>query len=144
MLSGEWGGKRMFFGVCHVKASIAERRTDDVPLSRALIDGGFTSPFLTMDCKSGPSKDPVNRGELGEVLGAGNDQRSAKRKDIEDDGYFSACFSYNANTLPTPARQRAKARIFVCDFRNPDDAFAQFIIGEWKRFVDTRLARRRR
>ena len=123
------------FGVIHVKASFAERRTDDVPMSTALVEAGYTSPMWTMDCKSGPSATPVNRGELGAVLSATTDPRSAKRKDIEDDGYFSACFSYNQNTIPTPAEQTARARIIVCDFQNPNDAFGQFIIAESRRFA---------
>jgi len=127
-------GGEVCFGVVHVKASFAERRTDDVPMSRALIRGGYASPLWTMDCKSGPSARPVNRGELG-VARAKPDRRSAKRKDIEDDGYFSACFSYNANTIATPSRQKARARIVVCDFRNPDDEFAGFVISERQRIV---------
>lgn len=129
-------GVERCFGVVHVKASFAERRTDDVPMSKMLVDAGYTSPLWTMDCKSMPSATPINRGELGAVLSADKDQRSAKRKDIEDDGYFSACFSYNRNTLPTPAAQETRARIMVCGFRNPDDAFGQFILGERRRFVD--------
>lgn len=39
-------------GVVHVKASLAERRTDDVPMSQALTDAGFLSVFWTMDAKS--------------------------------------------------------------------------------------------
>jgi hypothetical protein len=115
-------------GVVHVKASIAERRTDDVPMSRTLIKAGCLSPLWTMDCKSTPSERPMNRGELGELLRRGADERSAKRKDIEKDGYFSACFSYNTNTIPTARNQKAKARIHVCDFRNPNDAFSRFIL----------------
>jgi transcriptional regulator with XRE-family HTH domain len=134
LLTGDIDGQEYCFGVCHVKASFAERRTDDVPMSRALVQAGYCSPLLTMDCKSGPSATPYNRGELGVVLGEGRDDRSAKRKDIEDDGYFSACFSYNSNTLPTPEAQAARARIHVCNFNNPDDLFSQFVLAEWQRF----------
>jgi transcriptional regulator with XRE-family HTH domain len=133
LLLGEQKGKTHFFGVVHVKASFAERRTDDVPMSKALVDAGYISPLWTMDCKSGPGAQPVNRGELGGVL-ADRDNRSAKRIDIEDDGYFSACFSYNRNTKPTPPAQKAKARVHVCDFTNPKDAFSDFIIKGWKDF----------
>ncbi len=56
-------------GIIHVKASIAERRTDDVPMSQALIDAGYISVFWTMDCKSFPSERPVNRGGFGAVGG---------------------------------------------------------------------------
>lgn len=135
-LTGEKEGKDIFFGVVHVKASFAERRTDDVPMSKALVDGGYASPLWTMDCKSTPSAHPTNKGELGVVKPAsGKDSRSAKRKDIEDDGFFSACFSYNHNTKPTPPHQKTKAKIFKCDFNNPEsDAFHQFICDSWDRF----------
>lgn len=126
-------------GVVHVKASFAERRTDDVPMSHALVNAGYISPLWTMDCKSAPSAHPVNRGELGATFnGQGTDNRSAKRKDIEDDGFFSACFSYNRNTLSTPADYRAQARVFVCDFSNPNDIFTNFIVSERQR-VRTRI-----
>jgi transcriptional regulator with XRE-family HTH domain len=128
-------GRAVCFGVVHVKASFAERRTDDVELSKALVDAGYCSPFWTMDCKSIPSENPVNRGELGALLGEGGDSRSAKRKDFEVDGFFSACFSYNSRTKPTPMNQtRVAAPIHVCDFRDPNDAFADFVRSEWDRF----------
>ena len=47
-------------GVVHVKASLAERRTDDVPMSQALIEQGFISVFWTMDVKSFPGEHPEN------------------------------------------------------------------------------------
>jgi hypothetical protein len=124
------------FGVVHVKASFAERRTDDVPMSKALVEADYCSPLWTMDCKSSPSALPINRGELGVARGtAETDRRSAKRKDIEDDGYFSACFSYNRNTIPTPDNQDAAARIITCDFADSrDDSFVRFIRAEWRRF----------
>lgn len=133
LITGEHKGVTHCFGVVHVKASFAERRTDDVPMSKALVDAGYVSPLWTMDCKSTPSAIPENRGELGDTKDANSDPRSAKRKDIEDDGYFSACFSYNRNTKPTPAGQKAKAKVIVCDFRSPDDAFSQFIIQSWQK-----------
>ena len=129
-------GDERCFGVVHVKASFAERRTDDVPMSRMLVEAGYASPLWTMDCKSMPSSTPDNRGELGRILTAGPDRRSAKRRDIEVDGYFSACFSYNRNTLPTPDGQEAHARISICDFRNPDDTFGRFILAERQRFLN--------
>jgi transcriptional regulator with XRE-family HTH domain len=134
LLNGITGTDReKCFGAVHVKASFAERRTDDVPMSQALIRAGYTSPLWTMDCKSFPSENPANDGELGVARGTGPDRRSAKRKDIEEDGYFSACFSYNANTIPTPSKQKAKARIYLCNFRNPDDEFSRFILREWQK-----------
>ena len=128
------GSTERCFGVVHVKASFAERRSDDVPLSEALVKKGYTSPLWTMDCKGMPSARPRNRGELGVALSGLKDERSAKRKDIEDSAFFSNCFSYNANTVPTPAAQNARFRILVCDFKNPDDTFSKFIINEQARF----------
>jgi transcriptional regulator with XRE-family HTH domain len=135
LLLGKDKGQTFFFGVVHVKASFAERRTDDVPMSKALVDAGYCSPLWTMDSKSGPAERPINRGELGDALGSGADNRSAKRKDIEDDGYFSACFSYNKLTKPTPEKQKSKGRIYVCDFTDPDDAFSKFVISHWQSFA---------
>jgi hypothetical protein len=131
------GREEVLFGVVHVKASFAERRTDDVPMSKALVDAGYVSPLWTMDCKSAPSETPTNRGELGPAFDEDDDKdkRSAKRKDIEDDGYFSACFSYNSNTNPTPTKQESKAKVYVCNFQDPDDGFSQFIISSWQTFL---------
>lgn len=134
-LTGHLDGQEVCFGVVHVKASFAERRTDDVPMSRSLVQAGYTSPLWTMDCKSTPSPHPKNRGELGKPKKSTEDRRSAKRKDIEEDGYFSACFSYNQNTVPTPSNQPSKARIYVCDFSNSNDAFTRFVAREWQRFT---------
>lgn len=121
-------------GVVHVKASFAERRTDDVPMSQALVEAGYISPLWTMDCKSTPSPRPTNRGELGATFdGQAPDRRSAKRKDIEDDGFFSACFSYNKNTQPTPNGYQSRARVYVCDFTDPCDAFTNFVVTERRR-----------
>jgi hypothetical protein len=133
LLTGIARGEEQVFGVVHVKASFAERRTDDVPLSQALVAAGYVSPLWTMDCKGTPAARPTNPGELGDPLARGADLRSAKRKDIEDDGFFSACFSYNRNTRPTPTSQKAKARVVVCDFKSPDDAFTAFLVTEWKK-----------
>lgn len=131
LLTGKIGGEETFFGVVHVKASFAERRTDDVPMSKALVSGGYVSPLWTLDCKSTPSANPLNKGELGVSKG----KRSAKRKDIEDDGYFSSCFSYNKNTVPTSNEQNSAAKIFVCDFNNPSgDDFFNFILDKWLQF----------
>ncbi len=130
VLTGDTRGASRFFGVVHVKASFAERRTDDVPLSRALRDAGYTSPLWTMDCKGTPYAHPSNRGELGGVVG----KRSAKRLDIEDQGEFTGCFSYNRNTRPSPETLPPERRVQVCDFTNSDDAFSQFILRRWQEF----------
>ena len=120
-------------GVIHVKASIAERRTDDVPMSQALIEAGYLSVFWTMDSKSFPSPNPVNRGEFGDTASG---SMSDKRRDLEEHGHFSVCFSYNRNTLPTPADKNARSRIIVCDFTNPDDRFSQFLIDSLSQRLD--------
>lgn len=133
-LTGSKNGEQIPFGIVHVKASFAERRTDDVPMSKALIKAGYYSPLLTMDCKSTPSNEPYNKGELGCVYVDGLDTRSAKRKDIEDDGYFSACFSYNKNTLPTPQETSTVSRVYCCDFNNPQDDFTDSVITAWESF----------
>lgn len=120
--------RETFFGVVHVKSSFAERRTDDVPMSTALTRAGYTSPLWTMDCKSIPSKTPTNRGELGPVQG----RRSAKRRDIEEEGYFTGCFSYNLNTEPSLVALPPDRRVYICDFKNPDDSFSAFILARWQ------------
>lgn len=130
VLTRDMHGVQRFFGVVHVKASFAERRTDDVPLSRALRNAGYTSPLWTMDCKSTPGTHPSNRGELGVAIG----KRSAKRMDIEDQGEFTGCFSYNRNTIPSPETLPEEQRVQVCDFSNPDDAFSKFILRRWQAF----------
>ncbi len=122
--AGKSGDTNELVGVVHVKASLAERRTDDVPLSTLLIENGYLSVFWTMDCKSFPARSPVNLGEYGPADG----ERSDKRLDIEENGYFSAGFSYNRHTLPTKV-SKAKARIQLCDFSNPDDAFSRFVLS---------------
>ena len=124
------GEDKRFFGVVHVKASFAERRTDDVPMSTALTRARYTSPLWTMDCKSMPAALPTNGGELGEIQG----RRSAKRKDIEDEGYFTGCFSFNRNTRPSAGNLAPERRVYVCDFQDPDDTFSRFILERWRVF----------
>lgn len=138
ILTGLLDGKEQMFGVVHVKASFAERRTDDVPLSQMLISAGYTSPLWTMDCKSSPSALPINRGELGSADASPVDRRSAKRKDIEDDGFFSSCFSYNQRTAASDPQREMLAKIYVCDFTNCDDAFGRFIVQQWSQFQERR------
>lgn len=130
VLTGNTPSGPRFFGVVHVKASFAERRTDDVPLSNILTNAGFTSPLWTMDCKSTPSPKPMNRGELGDADG----RRSAKRKDIEDEGFFTGCFSYNLNTQPSSKNRPSERCVHLCDFSNVDDAFSRFIVTRWQKF----------
>jgi transcriptional regulator with XRE-family HTH domain len=132
LVLGKRDGRRdEAFGVVHVKASFAERRTDDVPLSQQLMSRGHASPLVTMDCKASPGLTPVNRGELGAVQ-TSSGKASSKRLDIERDRKFDACFSYNKNTLATPDGQAAGARIYVTDFSNPDDAFSRYLVRKWR------------
>ena len=42
LLVGEVDDDLICFGVVHVKSSFAERRTDDVPMSKALVEAGYT------------------------------------------------------------------------------------------------------
>lgn len=126
-------GERFAFGVVHVKASFAERRTDDVPLSLSLLSAGYCSPLLTLDCKSMPSETPLNRGELGTATGS----RSDKRLDIERDGVFSGVFSYNLRTEPT-ADPEAKSRVQVSRFDSTDDAFVQHVVDYLAKFKSER------
>ena len=124
LISYNFDSAEELLGVIHVKASIAERRTDDVPMSQALIEAGYLSVFWTMDSKSFPSPRPVNRGEFGD---SDAERISEKRRDLEEYGHFSACFSYNRNTMPTAEERDVRSRISVCDFTNPDDRFSQFL-----------------
>ncbi len=132
LLTGDTSSDQTVFGVVHVKASIAERRTDDEPLSAALTKAGYTSPLWTMDCKSMPGSHPRNRGELGKAEGKISD----KRGDIEVKGSFTGCFSYNKNTIPTSEKSNLppEKRVHVCDFKSVDDTFSRFIISRWQSF----------
>jgi transcriptional regulator with XRE-family HTH domain len=130
VLMGQTDDGPRFFGIVNVKASFAERRTDDVPLSETLSEAGYLAPLWTMDCKSSPGPKPKNRGELGPVEG----RRSAKRKDIEEEGYFTGCFAYNRNTVESPATLPDERRVYRCDFSNPDDRFTGFLRERWRRF----------
>ncbi|MBS1533273.1 MAG: helix-turn-helix transcriptional regulator [Bacteroidetes bacterium] len=127
------GGNYDCFGVAHIKASIAERRQNDQNFSGALLAKNFFSPFVTMDCKAFPSSTPNNRGELGGVIGSDDDLRNDKRKEFEEEGYFSACFSYNSNTNPTPEGQKATSRIYKMDFKNVNDEFTELVIASRNR-----------
>ncbi|HMU09164.1 MAG TPA: hypothetical protein PKC54_04115, partial [Ferruginibacter sp.] len=74
------------------------------------------------------SKYPLNKGELGENKSRKVDKRNDKRKEFEEEGYFSACFSYNSNTKQTPEGQKATSRIYKMNFRNSKDMFTQMTI----------------
>lgn len=116
------------FGVAHVKASIAERRQNDQNFSMALQSKNYFSPFLTMDCKAFPSANPVNNGEFAKGFDGIRDLRNDKRKEFEEEGYFTGCFSYNANTIPTAKGQKATSRIYAMNFIDPDDIFVKMAV----------------
>ena len=130
LITFDSGEQEQLLGAVHVKASLAERRTDDVPMSQALIEQGYISVFWTMDVKSFPGEYPDNQGEFGE---ADVEKINDKRRDFEEHGHFSACFSYNRNTKPSLQREGLASRIFVCDFTNPDDRFSQFLVEALRR-----------
>ncbi len=115
-------------GVLHVKASLAERRTDDIPASRAIKEAGYLSIFVTMDTKDTPSPQPRNRGEYG-VPGP---NASQKRLDVELDGNFTAVFSFNANTVESPVVTPSGCRIVTVNLANPKDEFSAFILAKWR------------
>ncbi len=82
-----------------------------------------------MDCKSTPSANPINKGEFGDPYSSGEDKRSDKRKEIEEDGIFSSVFSYNQNTKPTPKKQKATSRIFTLGFGYANNEFVKQVVA---------------
>lgn len=121
----ERGGWKAFGGV-HVKASLAERVSDDVPASRAMMRKGFFSPLWTLDVKSfpPPNGDLVNRGELGT-----SQQPSEKRRYVEHHGEFDNCYSANARSAPTEGKASSGKRVYRIDLSNQPDEFAQEVIA---------------
>lgn len=111
------------FGAAHVKSSIAERIQDDVPASEFLMKNNLLSIMLTMDSKSYPPPhgECVNFGELG---GRSVDVSKAriKRDYIEKTGQFSALFSFNLRTPPSPEKTPSGRRIYTMGFhdKQPD------------------------
>jgi hypothetical protein len=134
-LYGNHGEKRLIFGGIHSKASLAERVSDDVPCSEAMMRKGFVSILYTFDAKSFPPPhgDLVNRGELGS-----NEQPSDKRKYIEEHGSFDACFSYNLRSIPSIQPTPSGKRIFVSSLNPELDALPKFIIEKWNNFIEDR------
>jgi transcriptional regulator with XRE-family HTH domain len=131
VLYGEDQGRLKLFGGIHCKASLAERVSDDVPCSVAMMRGGYYSVLYTFDSKSfpPPQGDLVNRGELGS-----HTQPSDKRKYIEEHGSFDACFSYNLRSNPSVLPTRSGKQIYVCSLRPQDDLFPSHVLAAWFRF----------
>lgn len=125
------------FGGVHVKASLAERVSDDVPCSRAMMTNGFFSPLWTLDVKSFPPPhgDLVNRGELGTPT-----VPTEKRKYIEAHGDFDHLFSANARTVASSARTASGKRLIVLELAKQPDLFAQQVIARAKAFRKKRKA----
>src|SRR5262249_44749573 len=126
-------------GVIHLKSSLAERRTDDVPASQLVMSKGFISLFITLDTKDTPSSTPVNKGEYGRALVYDNEKKqwkgSEKRKDIEINGLFSAVFTFNSRTVESPETTPSGCRIIRVDFSNPDDKLARMILDTKDRLL---------
>lgn len=120
------GNQWKIFGGVHVKASLAERVSDDVPASRAMMRKGYYSPLWTLDVKSFPPPhgDLVNRGELGSP-----ESPSEKRKYIEEHGDFDGCYSANTRTVPSAGQTTSTKRIYRIDISCQPDKFAQAIIA---------------
>ncbi len=90
-------------GFVHAKVSLAERVSDDVPTSRAIMNAGFLSILVTLDVKSFPKSPTVserrayiNDGELGTSA-----KPTDKRVYIEENGEFDLCVSFNHRTAET-------------------------------------------
>jgi len=124
-------GERVVFGGIHAKASLAERVSDDVPCSEAMMRAGYWSCLFTFDAKSfpPPSGDLVNRGELGT-----EDSPSDKRKYITEHGSFSACVCYNTRSTPSPSITPSGRKIFVSTMRPDDDPLPGLILDAWTDF----------
>lgn len=114
-------------GVVHAKVSIAERRSDDEPLSRLLMDKGLLSPLVTLDAKAFPGTRPVVKGEYGPVITEAV-VGSEKRRAVEEKGAFSNVYSFNSNTIPTPDNAQAKARIHTISFSGTEDQFVHDVV----------------
>jgi hypothetical protein len=134
-LYGNHDGKWIIFGGIHSKASLAERVSDDVPCSEAMMRKGLVSILYTFDAKSFPPPhgDLVNRGELGS-----NEQPSDKRKYIEEHGSFDACFSYNLRSIPSLQPTPSGKSIFVSSLNPKLDILPKFIFEKWNEFVGNR------
>jgi len=116
---------REIFGGVHVKASLAERVSDDVPASRAMMRKGLLSPLWSLDVKSFPPPhgDLVNRGELGSP-----DSPSEKRKYVEEHGDFENCYSGNSRSVPSSGSTTSGKRIYTLKLSEQPDQFARDVI----------------
>lgn len=120
------GQCRRIFGGVHVKASLAERVSDDVPTSREMRARGFWSPLWTLDVKSFPPPhgDLVNRGELGSP-----EAPSDKRLYVEEHGSFDNCYTANARSRPTVGETKSGKRIISLNLASQPDQFVSDCIA---------------
>jgi len=116
------------FGGVHVKASLAERVSDDVPASTAMQSNGFFSPLMTLDVKSFPPPhgDLVNKGELGTV-----NRPSEKRKYIEIHGSFDNCYSFNSRSVPSIPPTQSGKQIVTLNMKKQQDQFCRDSVEFW-------------
>lgn len=122
------------FGGVHIKVSLAERISDDVPCSREMMTNGFFSPLWTLDVKSFPPPHPdplVNRGELGTP-----GSPSEKRRYVEIHGSFDNLFTANARSNPSRESTTSGKRVLVVDLANQPDLFAQEAVARAKIFKE--------
>ena len=123
-------GQRKVIGGIHAKGSLAERITDDAPMSKAMLAKEFWSPLCTLDVKTYPPRDLTNRGELGTP-----DKPSDKRGYIENDVVFSACYSYNQRTVPSDNETPSGKKIYRLTFKREWDQLCADAVSEMeKRF----------
>ncbi len=117
-------------GGIHAKVSLAERISDDAPVSQAMMQRGYWSPLCTLDVKTYPPRELVNRGELGTP-----ERPSDKRRYLEEQGLFSACYSYNLRTVPSAGKVPSGCRIYRLTFRREVDQLCVDALAErTKRF----------
>ena len=130
-LYGTLNKRQVLFGGIHAKASLAERVSDDVPCSEAMMRRGLSSFLVTFDAKSfpPPNGDLVNRGELGTPS-----VPSDKRAYIESHGSFNACFSYNLRTSPSGTKTTSGRKIYVSTFNPTIDPLPKAIGDAWTSF----------
>jgi transcriptional regulator with XRE-family HTH domain len=130
-LYGQLGGRMVAFGGIHAKASLAERVSDDVPCSVAMMRKGLSSFLVTLDAKSYPlpTGDLVNRGELGSIV-----DPTDKRAYIEAHGSFDACFSYNLRSVASGQTTKSGKRIYVSTFSDQTDSLPRVVEAAWKTF----------
>lgn len=131
-LYGMRNGEPVIFGGIHAKASLAERVSDDVPCSEAMMRKGLSSYLVTLDAKSfpPPTGDLVNRGELGSLANP-----SDKRAYIESHGSFNACFSYNLRSVPSRGKTQSGSLIHVSTFNPKKDPLPVVVSKSWEDFL---------